>query len=99
VNVANSSQDDVNRNGRGDACDDFDRDGVLNSADNCVNQPNRDQRDTDADGIGDVCDNEESRVTERYEWLPWLGIGFAGVVLIGLFIAAARGLKKPPAGT
>ncbi|MEY4731715.1 MAG: hypothetical protein RL681_661, partial [Candidatus Parcubacteria bacterium] len=41
VNVANSSQDDVNRNGRGDACDDFDRDGVLNSADNCVNQPNR----------------------------------------------------------
>ena len=77
-------------NGRGDACDDFDRDGVINSKDNCPNNPNRNQLDTDGDGIGDVCDREESRVTERYPWLPWLGIGFVALVLLGLFVMVAR---------
>jgi D-alanyl-D-alanine carboxypeptidase/Dockerin type I domain/Thrombospondin type 3 repeat len=35
---------------------DSDRDGVPDSADNCINVSNPDQRDTDADGIGNACD-------------------------------------------
>jgi len=82
VSVANPKQEDVDDNGRGDACDDFDRDGVINSLDNCIDQPNYDQRDTDADKIGDVCDNQENRLTERYPWLPWMGMAFV-VLIIG----------------
>lgn len=94
VEVFNEDQIDVNENGRGDSCDDFDRDGKMNPNDNCPNNPNRFQEDTDGDGIGDVCDEEESRITERYTWLPWLGIGFAVAVLIVLFALTARSMKK-----
>jgi hypothetical protein len=90
VSVGNTNQQDINNNGRGDACDDFDQDGVINSKDNCPDNPNRDQRDTDSDGVGDVCDKEESRITERYPWIPWVGIGFAAVVLIILLALTAR---------
>lgn len=90
VSVSNTDQEDINNNGRGDACDDFDQDGVINSKDNCSDNPNRDQRDTDSDGVGDVCDKEESRITERYPWIPWVGIGFAAVVLIILLALTAR---------
>lgn len=90
VSVSNTDQQDVNNNGRGDACDDFDQDGVINLEDNCSDNPNRDQRDTDSDGIGDVCDKEESRITERYPWITWVGIGFAAVVLIILLALTAR---------
>ena len=90
VAILNVDQKDVNANGRGDACDDFDHDGLINSQDNCPDNPNRDQRDTDSDAIGDVCDSEESRVTERYTWLPWLGIGAAAVVLVVLLILTVR---------
>ncbi|MBI2474153.1 MAG: thrombospondin type 3 repeat-containing protein [Candidatus Taylorbacteria bacterium] len=90
VQTANLDQEDVNENGRGDVCDDFDRDGITNDKDNCKDKPNFDQRDTDGDKIGDVCDGEESRITEKYKWLPWLGIGFAAIVLLGLFIIAVR---------
>ena len=82
ISTINPDQIDVNRNGRGDACDDFDQDGLINTRDNCPNIPNRNQIDTDGDKIGDVCDNEESRTTEKYPWLPWVGIGFAGLVLV-----------------
>lgn len=94
VSVANSDQQDVNTNGRGDVCDDFDRDGLINSQDNCPNTPNRDQADRDGDQIGDVCDKEESRVTERYVWIPWVGIGFAALVLIILFALTVKSLKE-----
>jgi len=94
VSVSNSDQQDINNNGRGDACDDFDQDGIINSKDNCPDNPNRDQRDTDSDGVGDVCDKEESRITERYPWIPWVGIGFAAVVLIVLLVLTAR--ATPP---
>lgn len=90
VSVANPDQQDINNNKRGDACDDFDQDGIINSKDNCPNNPNIDQKDDDSDNIGDVCDKEESRITERYAWIPWAGIGFAAIVLIILFILTAR---------
>lgn len=90
VNTANADQVDIDRNGRGDVCDDFDRDGLRNDSDNCVNQPNRDQLDTDHDGIGDACDTEESRFTERNPWVPWIGMGAAALVLLVLFALVAR---------
>jgi uncharacterized protein (TIGR03382 family) len=35
---------------------DADRDGTLDSYDNCLNQANADQKDADRDEVGDVCD-------------------------------------------
>lgn len=90
VSLSNSDQQDVNNNGRGDVCDDFDQDGVINHRDNCPDNPNRDQRDEDSDGVGDVCDGEESRITEQYPWIPWVGMGFAAVILIALFVLTVR---------
>ncbi|MDO9399383.1 MAG: thrombospondin type 3 repeat-containing protein [bacterium] len=93
VFVSNSDQQDVNNNNRGDVCDDFDQDGIINSKDNCPNNPNQYQEDIDSDGIGDVCDKEESRITERHAWIPWVGVGFASIVLITLFVLTARSKK------
>lgn len=90
VSLANSDQEDVNFNGRGDLCDDFDFDGIINAKDNCPNNPNRDQRDEDSDNIGDICDGVESRITEQHKWIPWVGIGFAVVVLVVLFVLMAK---------
>jgi hypothetical protein len=97
VDVSNYDQLDQNVNGRGDACDDFDKDSIINSRDNCPDLPNGSQADEDHDSKGDVCDGEESRVTEKYVWLPWAGMGFAALVLIGLFAATAIGPKGPTA--
>lgn len=90
VQTANKDQADTDGNGRGDSCDDYDRDGVINSQDNCVNEPNQSQRDTDNDGKGDTCDGEESRITEKYPMLVWLGIGFAVLVFVALFYVTLR---------
>lgn len=98
ISHPNTDQLDVNGNGRGDVCDDFDQDGRINSQDNCPNHPNLDQKDRDSDGSGDVCDKEESRVTERYPWIPWVGIGFAALVLATLFILTARAKGLPKGG-
>lgn len=86
VQVANTDQADADRNGRGDQCDDYDRDGIYEASDNCPAIPNVGQRDIDSDGIGDACDDEESRLTEKYVWVPWLGMGIAVCVLVTLFI-------------
>lgn len=94
VSVANSNQVDLDTNGRGDSCDDFDRDTIINSIDNCPNNPNNNQADTDADGAGDACDAEESRITEKYSWLPWAGMGFAGLVLVILLTTTMRSIAK-----
>ena len=94
VSLSNTDQEDGNGNGRGDACDDFDRDGIINSLDNCPNNPNAGQGDTDGDKMGDVCDDEESRITEKYGWLPWVGIGIAAAVFIGMFAIMLKPSKK-----
>lgn len=97
INTPNTDQLDIDANGRGDACDDHDRDSVINSNDNCPDQPNASQVDTDGDKIGDECDPDESRLTERYPILPWLGIGFAALVVVVLFALSFH--RKPPTMT
>ena len=37
--------------------EDFDKDGILTSTDNCPFLSNKSQNDSDGDGVGDVCDN------------------------------------------
>ena len=94
VLVPNTDQADINGNLRGDACDDYDRDGIINSKDNCPNLPNVAQQDADSDGIGDACDKEESRVTERYSWLPWVALGSAAILMLFFFFRVAK--ATPP---
>lgn len=89
---ANPNPDQKSSRGtvRGDVCDDFDNDGVVNTVDNCEFLPNPNQADTDVDGIGDECDKSESRLTEQYPWLPWVGIGITLLVILSLFVSVAR---------
>ncbi len=93
VDIENIDQTDINQNGRGDVCDDFDKDGVMNVQDNCVNNPNRNQADEDGDGVGDVCDEEESRVTEKHEWIPWAAMAGAISVFVLLFWVMMRRMR------
>jgi hypothetical protein len=90
VSYPNPEQIDVNQNGKGDVCEDFDRDSLINALDNCPNIPNRNQADEDGDSIGDACDEEESRLTERYVWVPWVGMGVAAIVILSLFMLVGK---------
>jgi hypothetical protein len=58
--VANASQKDTDKDGKGDACDtDDDSDGVLDATDNCPLVKNATQTDTDKDGKGDACETDD----------------------------------------
>ncbi len=94
VTTANTDQSDINNNRRGDACEDFDLDGVINAVDNCPDKPNSLQQDKDSDGRGDHCDDEESRLVERWKFLPWIGIGVGFGVVILLFKLTLRHEEK-----
>lgn len=91
VTEPNSDQLDVDENGTGDACDDFDRDGYSGALDNCPLATNRMQADSDKDGEGDACDTYDNRFTERNAWVPWLGIGFAALMLAVLIALSLKG--------
>lgn len=87
---ANPDQQNSRGQERGDVCDDYDNDGVINSLDNCPVIPNYAQTDVDADSVGDECDKSESRLTEQYPWLPWVGIFITLMVIGGLFVSVSR---------
>ncbi len=59
LEISNASQDDLDQDGIGDACDDdMDGDGIDNDQDNCPMFANPDQVDVDEDDIGDDCDDD-----------------------------------------
>jgi len=88
--ITNQDQIDLNKNQIGDACEDFDNDTIINSLDNCPDQPNKNQIDTDGDGIGNHCDTEESRLTEKIKWLPWLGLIIGFTIVFSLLITTVK---------
>lgn len=57
--IANETQEDVDGDGAGDACDDdIDGDGVENEVDLCPRNSDPLQTDQDADGLGNACDDD-----------------------------------------
>jgi hypothetical protein len=94
--VANFDQADNDKNGTGDICDDYEFDGVPTYMDNCPTVANADQVDTDKDGKGDACDGEESRITEKYPWMPWVVMGLVFLTLGFMGYEVVKGKRDTP---
>jgi hypothetical protein len=84
---ADSNNLDIDKNGRGDACEDPDQDGLNSNVDNCPFVNNRDQSDTDKDGEGDACDDTVDQVSENSEL--WINLSF-GLMILALLALVGR---------
>lgn len=91
--VADSQNLDVDRNGRGDVCEDPDQDGFMSHKDNCPYVYNPSQKDSDEDGEGDDCDGVENRFTENQDFLLYGVFGLA-ILLLGYLVV--KSLPKAP---
>ncbi len=77
---ADSTNADIDQNGRGDFCEDPDLDDIPSARDNCPFVANADQSDQDSDQIGDKCDTKESRFSENHPEILWAMM--AGMILL-----------------
>jgi hypothetical protein len=97
VEVANKDQKDLDKNSRGDDCEDKDGDGVYDGIDNCPFAPNSDQADIDNDKKGDVCDKTDNRYLANNQWILWVGIGVTILGFLGstIFLLNKKDIKSP----
>ncbi len=79
--IKDSQNTDIDKNGRGDLCEDPDLDAILSYEDNCPFIHNPQQQDQDLDKVGDKCDTEENRTTENSPYLLWGIFGFIALIL------------------
>ncbi len=80
------SNKDLDKNKRGDMCEDPDQDNLLTAQDNCPFTHNPAQKDSDNDEIGDKCDDHENRFTENESWI--MTCIFALVVILLIWLIA-----------
>jgi hypothetical protein len=83
--VADSENTDLDKNGRGDFCEDPDQDRVLSYEDNCPFFYNPDQADKDLDQIGDACDDANDQATESMPYLLWI-VFILGALILGFLV-------------
>lgn len=90
--ISDPQNADIDRNGRGDVCEDPDQDGQMSHKDNCPFVSNRNQSDQDADGLGDACDDNENRVSEQSD--IWMTASFMVMIFALLFLILRSALSQ-----